>query len=68
MFLACQSRALPSPEIDGDSLLSDEKSFDELHSIFEEGANWGIVSLTFGSRPGYGFSGSHSGALENGVG
>eukprot|EP00439_Symbiodinium_sp_Y106_P068336 s750_g11.t1 len=28
--------------IDGDSLLSDEKSFDELHSIFEEGANWGI--------------------------
>ena len=28
------------PEIDGDSLLSDEKSFDELHSIFEaEGAN-----------------------------
>lgn len=23
------------PEIDGESLLSDEKSFDELHSLFE---------------------------------
>ena len=36
------------PEIDGDSLLSDEKSFDELHSIFEaEGANFlnGLVTV-----------------------
>lgn len=51
-FTTEETAQLGTSQIDGESLLSDEKSFDELHSLFEvpNGCRGQVVTRVFPSR------------------